>query len=248
MDDTTIFSLQFGVGVFAGLLAIVWFAYRHDPDRVGAWLDVGLGTLIGGTLTARLAYVLLNLEYFREYPEDSWRLWYGGLSWHGALIGGALGMWVVARWRRVPVIRFTDALALAFPLGMMSAWWACRRAGCGYGKMVDDSEVSDWLTGYLPDLSGNIELRLELQIIGVWIGFLLLVLMVILTLKDWLPGVRLWLLLFLTGLIMFGMGFFRGDPADTVLGRRVDQNLDAVLMIISAMIGFGSYLWRRHTW
>ncbi len=250
MSEGTVFSLQFGAGVILGLLAIAWFAGRYDhQQRIGAWLDVGLGVLIGGTLMARLAYVLLEIEYFRDYPEDSWRLWYGGLSWHGALIGGLIGMWLVARWRHVSVMHFTDALALAFPLGMLSAWWACRRAGCGCGQVVDTrDDLPGWLTGYLPDITGNMELRLELQIIAVWISFSLLVLMVILTLRNWLPGLRLWLLLFLTGLVMFGVGFFRGDSADMVLGRRVDQNLDVVLMIFSALIGFGLFLRRHNPW
>lgn len=232
----TMFSLQFGVGVLLGLVVIGWYTYSQGATSIGRWLDVGLGALLGGTLSARLTYVLLNWELFRDYPSDIWRIWYGGLSWHGALIGGLVGALVVGYWRHVPLLLMTDALALAFPLGLMSGWWACRRAGCGYGLSVS-RETSGWISGYLPDTQGLMALRLEVQILGVWLGGLLLLIAIILTLKQWFVGRRLWLILFLTGVGMFIIGYLRGDPSPMVLNRRLDQNLDAIVMIVSAGIG-----------
>jgi hypothetical protein len=137
-------------------------------------------------------------------------------------------------------------LALGLPFVLMSGWWACRRVGCGFGIAIETTEdIPTWIMGFLPDTQGNIEPRLELQIFAVWVSFGLFVLVALLTLKNWLPHVRLWLLLFLTGVGMYITGYFRGDEVDMVLGRRLDQNFDAVLMILSATMGFGTYLrWR----
>jgi phosphatidylglycerol:prolipoprotein diacylglycerol transferase len=248
LSTSQIFALQFSLSVQAGLLAIAWCAARHrTPDgaaRIGAWLDAGLGTLVGGTLIARGAHVLLEWDYFRHFPEDILRVWYGGLNWHGAILGGLLGAALVCIWRKAPYLAFTDALALALPFGLMGGWWACRRAGCGYGLPVDSgSNVAGWLTGYLPDMAGDVTLRLEVQIGGVMSGMLVLALVAVLTAKDWLPGLRLWPALFLTGLFMFLFGFLRGDPSDMALGRRLDQNLDVALMILSAATGFGTWFY-----
>lgn len=249
LSDSRIFLFQFGLGVVAGFLIIAWYAARQDRERMGAWLDASMGALVGATVVGRIMHVLLEWEYFERYPEESWRVWYGGISWHGALLGALIGAWVVCKLRKLSFLEFSDGLALALPLMLMSGWWACRRVGCGCGIPIETTEdVSTWLAGFLPDAQGNIELRLELQIFGVWVSFGLLLLAVLLTLKNWLPQVRLWLLLFLTGVGMFISGFFRGDEAEMVLGRRLDQNFDAVLMILSAAIGFGVYLrWRLPT-
>lgn len=236
MLTPALFSLQFGLGVLLGLVVMGWYAYWQGASTIGRWLDVGLGALIGGTLTARLTYVLLNWGIFRDYPSDVWRIWYGGLSWHGALIGGLLAAVAVAYWRRVPLLLMTDALALAFPLGLMSGWWACRRAGCGYGLTVS-RDTSGWISGYLPDTQGIMALRLEVQILGIWLGVVLLLIAVFLTFRQRWSGRRLWLILFLTGVGMFSIGYLRGDSSPIVLDRRLDQNFDAVLMIASAGIG-----------
>ncbi|NDJ85030.1 MAG: hypothetical protein GYB66_04005 [Chloroflexi bacterium] len=240
LSTAATFASQFGLGVIAGLLVIAWFAAREQPDRVGAWLDVALAALITGTITGRAVHVLLEWDYFSDFPEDAWRIWYGGMSWEGALLGGLLSAAIMCRLRRVSFTRFSDALALAWPLGMMTAWWACRRAGCAYGETLDEhDELPKWMTGYLPDITGDMALRVELQIFGVWVSVVIFTVALVLTIRGWLAGFRLWTVLFLTGGAMFIIGFFRGDPARTMLGLRLDQNLAAVLIVSSVLIGFG---------
>lgn len=230
------FTLQFSLGIWGGLLAIAWCAGRHTPARVGAWLDAGLGALLGGTLGARALHILLEWDYFHQFPADSWKVWYGGLNWHGAVVGGLVGAWLVCRWRGAPFSLFTDALALALPFGFMSGWWACRDAGCAYGQTASN-DAPGWLTGYLPDGAGNVALRYELQIGAVMLGAVLLALATWLTLREWRPGKRLWLVLFLVGLCMFLLGFARDDPADTLPGLRLDQGFDLALMLASVALG-----------
>ena len=246
LTDSRLFILQFGLGVVAGLLILAWHAARRDIERVGAWLDAAIGALVGATIVGRIVHILLEWEYFREYPTESWRVWYGGISWHGALIGALVGAFIICKIRNLSFLEFSDGLALAMPLVLMSGWWACRRVGGGFGVAIETTEeVPTWFVGFLPDINGNIEPRLELQIFAVWVSFGLFVIMALLTLKNWLPHVRLWILLYLTGVGMFISGFFRGGDPDLVLGRRLEQNFDAVLMILSAAIGFGIFLrWR----
>ncbi len=243
LTPSTFFVFQFGLGVLGGMIVLTWFAARQPTAPIGNWLDAGLGALVGGTIIARIIHVMLNWEYFSQFPGDSWRIWYGGLSWNGAILGGLIGAGLVCRWHGISFWRFADGLALALPVGLIGGWWACRRSGCGYGITLEDTDTtSGWISGYLPDLHGNMELRLELQIWGIWLGVILLLLITVLTLQDGLPELRLWLILFLTGLGMFLVGFLRGDEAEIILNRRLDQYLDAVLMIASA--GIGVARWR----
>lgn len=231
---STIFAFQFSLGIVAGLLAIAWLAARQTPSHIGPWLDAGLAALVGGTLGARLLHVILEWEYFSEFPGDVWRVWYGGLDWHGAVIGGLIGAVLVCKLRHLPFAEVSDALALAMPFAVMSGWWACRRAGCAFGKTVD-SDTSTWISGFLPDLAGNMAPRLELQILGLWLGFILLVLVMELTFRQRWPGLRLWIMLFLVALSMFVLAFWRGDRVEKIGGLRLDQIFDLLLMLGSAI-------------
>ena len=190
---------------------------------------------MGGTLGARLLHVILEWEYFRDYPGDVWRVWYGGLEWHGAVLGGLLGAALVCKFRQISFAQVSDALALALPFVVMSGWWACRRAGCAFGKTVD-SDTSGWMSGFLPDLAGNMAPRLEIQILGLWVGFLLLILVMELTFRNRWLSLRLWIMLFLVSLSMFILAFWRGDRVQKVGGLRLGQVLDLILMIASVSL------------
>jgi phosphatidylglycerol:prolipoprotein diacylglycerol transferase len=61
--------------------------------------NMALLAILGGVLGARLLYVLTNWGYFAAAPAEIVRVDQGGLSIHGALLGGtAVAMWYA--WRR----------------------------------------------------------------------------------------------------------------------------------------------------
>lgn len=241
------FGLQFGIGILAGLAAIAWSAAQQPNPRIGAWIDVVLAALVGGLVAARVVYVLLDWDYFRYFPEDWLNVWYGGVEWHSGIAGGLIGAVLMGRLRRVSFAKSGDALALAFPLGWMGGWWACRHAGCGCGKAVDpQSDVPNWLTGYLIDLPGDVTLRLEVQVFGIWAALLLLIALTWLTVIEKASGYRLWGALFYAGFVTFALGFFMENPSDKLWGIRVGQIFDMILMGVSAGASFGIWFYRRH--
>jgi phosphatidylglycerol:prolipoprotein diacylglycerol transferase len=71
-----------------------------------------LGTLLGG----RLGYVLFYGDgYYFAHPEEILR---AGMSFHGGLIGFAIGLIIAARIIRVPVLSLGDIAAICAPVGL----------------------------------------------------------------------------------------------------------------------------------
>jgi phosphatidylglycerol:prolipoprotein diacylglycerol transferase len=84
-------------------------------------LDVLIGYLMAGMLAgARLLYAIVYEpgHYFRD-PVEFVRIWHGGLSFHGALIGMTTACVVFARVHRVPFWQVADTLALAGTPGLL---------------------------------------------------------------------------------------------------------------------------------
>ncbi|MBI5930046.1 MAG: prolipoprotein diacylglyceryl transferase [Chloroflexi bacterium] len=240
------FGLQFSIGIIAGLVAVAWSAAQQPTRRIGAWLDVALAALAGGLIAARVVYVVMDWNYFRYFPEDWIDVWYGGVEWHSGLIGGWIAALLMARLRKVPLAVFSDALALALPLGLMGGWWACRHAGCGCGKVVNpQANVPNWLTGHLIDLAGDVTLRYEVQVFGIGAALMVLLGVTWLTVHERGAGYRLWGVLFCIGLTSYMLGFWAGNPSDMVGGQRTGQIFDLGLMIFSGVIGFGIWFYRR---
>ena len=74
-----------------------------------------IGVVAGG----RLAYVLFyNLPHYLANPADIVAVWNGGMSFHGGLVGAAIGIWLFARRQKVPVLPVADICSVVAPLGI----------------------------------------------------------------------------------------------------------------------------------
>jgi len=73
------------------------------------------GVILGG----RFGYVIFyNFDYWMSDPLWLFRIWEGGMSFHGGLVGVALAMIIYAHRIRVPYIRLMDFVAPLVPLGL----------------------------------------------------------------------------------------------------------------------------------
>lgn len=74
-----------------------------------------IGTVLGG----RIGYVLFYqfAMYVRE-PLEALKIWHGGMSFHGGMLGVILSAYLFARKRGVAFLAFADALACATPIGL----------------------------------------------------------------------------------------------------------------------------------
>lgn len=229
------YTAWLGGGLLLALSVIAWRGWRRAPDAARHWLDVTITALAAGVIGARLLHVALEWGYFRDHLAEIPRVWQGGLAWHGGLLLALPIVLALLRLRRVPLGPWTDALALAWPVGMVAAWLGCRAAGCGYGYEVRTlADWPDWAVAELPDVFGIVAPRLDVQRVGALFAVGLLALALLLTWRGWLRGLRFWLILALSGLELYFTGFFRADPVPRLLDRRADQVFDLAVVLLAA--------------
>lgn len=103
---------------------------RIHPDTV---FDVALPVLLAGVLGARVLYVVLDWGAYVRHPADAFRIWEGGLSFHGGLLFGILYLVWFCRARRISLLAMADlctpSWALAYAIGRIG----CFLNGCCYG-------------------------------------------------------------------------------------------------------------------
>jgi len=85
-----------------------------DIDDLLLWMTLGI--IVGG----RLGHVLFydTARYLAE-PAAILRVWEGGMSFHGGLIGTILAMAIFGARRRIPVLSLLDVTAAATPIGLL---------------------------------------------------------------------------------------------------------------------------------
>ena len=74
-----------------------------------------ISTILGG----RIGYVLFyNFSYYLNNPIDIFKIWQGGMSFHGALIGIMLGTYIFTNSEKVKTFFFLDVIACVAPIGL----------------------------------------------------------------------------------------------------------------------------------
>ena len=116
--EVTWHGLFTALGVIIGVAVATAFARRagYQEDTI---YNVALCLVIGGIVGARALYVIENFSDFKDDPLDIIRVNTGGISIYGALIGGTIGGWLYAYFRKVPNLpRGADIAVMGGILGM----------------------------------------------------------------------------------------------------------------------------------
>ena len=115
----------YSLAYFFGIVAGYWYLLkllkqpgapmgrRHADDLV---FYAALGIILGG----RLGYVIFyNLGYYLQNPLEIVKLWDGGMSFHGGVIGTSLGILWFAHKEKLSWLRIHDYVACCVPFGLL---------------------------------------------------------------------------------------------------------------------------------
>lgn len=116
------YGLTYVVGFFAAWLLLRYRAARSPGGWSAAMVDdiifYGMvGVLLGGRVGYLLFYGLSNIATDPLYP---FKIWQGGMSFHGGLLGVILAMMLIARKFARPWLAVTDLVAPIVPLGLFT--------------------------------------------------------------------------------------------------------------------------------
>ncbi|HET9844074.1 MAG TPA: prolipoprotein diacylglyceryl transferase, partial [Gammaproteobacteria bacterium] len=114
----------YGLMYIAGFV-MAWFVMRNRTRNLPKWKNVevlndfffyaALGVILGG----RIGYVLFyNFPGFLHDPLLLIKIWQGGMSFHGGLIGVILAIWWFSYRHAIPFVEACDFCAPAVPLGL----------------------------------------------------------------------------------------------------------------------------------
>ena len=76
-----------------------------------------LGVILGG----RIGYVLFyKFSDYLANPLDIYKVWEGGMSFHGGFLGVVVAMWLFGRKHNISILKLMDTVAPLVPLGLAS--------------------------------------------------------------------------------------------------------------------------------
>ncbi|MEJ7927886.1 prolipoprotein diacylglyceryl transferase [Sphingobium sp. AN641] len=214
--DLGFFTLKwYSLAYLAGIMVGYWYllrlirqpgspmARRHADDMI---FYATLGIILGG----RLAYVLFYQPEILKTPLDIFKLWNGGMSFHGGVIGVSLGVLYLARKDGLSWLRVHDYVACCVPFGLFFGRLANFVNGELWGKETDLPWAIVFPTGgpFARHPSQLYEAALE----GI-VLFAILAFAFWKTRARYQPGMLVGLFLFFYGSFRFGVEYVREADA-----------------------------------
>ena len=140
----------FGIAVVMGFILAQMIAEQemrrlgHDPAPIA---DMIIGAMIGGLLGAKLYFVVVLGNWDALFERAGFVFW-------GGLIGGAVAVLAIARWKKVPLTRTLDigapAIAAAYAVGRTGCW----AIGDDYGRPWSGPLATVFPEGAPPSTAG----------------------------------------------------------------------------------------------
>ncbi len=114
----------YGLMYVLALLALWFFGTRRAKPPGSGWTAEEVSDLVfygalGVILGGRVGFILFyNLPHYAAHPLDVFKVWQGGMSFHGGLLGVLAAMLYFARKTGKPFFVVTDFIALWTPIGL----------------------------------------------------------------------------------------------------------------------------------
>ncbi len=227
--------------VLAGRLAPsapVRYGRRLTFDDMADFLTWGvLGVVLGG----RMGYVLFyNFAHYLAEPADILKLWHGGMSFHGGLLGMVVAAIAFSKWKKIDTLAFGDILAVCAPIGLGLG----RIANFINGELVGRPVESDvpWAMIFPRiDLLPRHPSQLYEALLEGGLLFLILAALTQITAVRHRPGLRLGLFACLYAIFRATAELFRTPDAQLGFiyeGRGIDLTMGQLLCIPMFAIGF----------
>ncbi len=243
--DLGFFQLRwYSLAYLAGIVIGWWYllkllarpgapmARRHADDMV---FYATLGILLGG----RLGYIFFYKPSILADPIDIFKLWEGGMSFHGGVIGVSLGILYMARKYGLHWLRIHDYVACCVPFGLFFGRLANFVNGELWGRGPTDVPWAMIFPtgGEVPRHPSQLyEAGLEGLLLGLILWFLFWK-----TKARYQPGRLVGTFILVYGLSRFGVEFFR-QPDEHLTRFAVESGLSMGQWLTLPMILGGVYL------
>jgi len=133
----------YGLMYLVGFAAAWWLGRRKARQLGAPWSERAVEDLIfygalGVILGGRIGYVLFyNFEEFLSHPTVLFKVWEGGMSFHGGVIGVMIALWFFARRFQMHYFAVTDFVVPLAPIGLAAGRLGNFINGELWGKVTD---------------------------------------------------------------------------------------------------------------
>lgn len=197
--------------------------------------------LVSGIVFARLYFVVLSWDYFKFHTNEIPKIWHGGQSIHGGIIGAVLAGLIYTKLKKISFYKYMDVIAVIAPLGQSIGRWGNFFNNEAFGLPCKNCLIKLFIPyEFRPDKFINEHF---FQPTFFYESFMNMVIFVFLykQYSQWTnkPGKIFWVYLLLYSLIRFFLEFLRIDSIYIFNLFPAPQIISIIIILISTFnLGF----------
>lgn len=239
------YSLAYIIGILIGWwfgkkIIISRFKKIGNKFNLSEFDDLITYIIISLIIGGRLGYVIFyNFEYFISNPLGIFKIWEGGMSFHGALLGIIIGTYFFSIQRKLNPLFFLDVIACVSPIGIFLG----RIANFINGELVGKITTVSWSVIFP---SVDMMARHPSQLYEAFLEGLILffIMNLLIARKNYKTGTCSYLFLIYYGIFRIISEFFRAP--DSQIGYVFNLfSMGTILSFIMIIIGFVIYFFLK---
>lgn len=233
----------YGIMYLLGFAGAWWFGLHRakqahvnwTAEQVGDVIFYGaMGVIAGGRLGYMLFYDFASIV---DDPSRIIRVWEGGMSFHGGLIGVIVAMWLFGRKTQKSFLQVTDFVAVLTPIGLFTGRIGNFINGELWGKASDLPWAMVFNTG---NAASNVPRHPSMLYEAALEGLVLFIILALVSRRSQPIGLISGLFLLFYGIFRFAIEFVR--IPDEHLGYRAFDWLTQGQILSTPMIILGLVL------
>lgn len=131
------YGVVMAMAIAIGTLAADWIGTKYFKLKKETIIDLAPYVIIFGLIGARLYYCVMDYDFYLRFPTEILAIRHGGISIHGAILGGLFGLFLFSKRHKLSFKKLCDVSSLGLVLGQAIGRWGNFFNSEAYGIPTD---------------------------------------------------------------------------------------------------------------
>ena len=117
------YGVIMALAIAVGTLFSDWAGTKYSELKKDTIIDMSPYVIIFGLIGARLYYCLMDYNFYFRFPTEILAIRHGGISIHGAILGGFIGLLLFSLRHKISYKKLCDVSVIGLALGQAIGRW-----------------------------------------------------------------------------------------------------------------------------
>ena len=117
------YGIILALAIVVGVLVSDYIGNKYFNLKKEMIVDLSPYLVIFGIIGARFYYCILNYDFYLRFPTEILAIRHGGISIHGAILGGLIGLLIFSKLHKISFLKLADVSAIGLALAQSIGRW-----------------------------------------------------------------------------------------------------------------------------